>query len=110
MTTFYLATAILGTLLPWVFFGSFFAENGFALWSFVLNVFANDPARGFTIDILISIAVFWVWSFIDARQLGVKGWVWTLPACCCVGLSLGLPLYLYLRPDRAQEAGGTAPS
>jgi hypothetical protein len=35
----------------------------------------------------------------DARRLGVRRWWLVLPAAFLVGLSLALPLYLYLRHD-----------
>ena len=106
----YLFAAIVGTLIPWFFFGTFFVDNGLNLIGFIQAVFANDPARGFTADILISIAVFWAWSYWDARQLGVQGWWLTVPSCFFVGLSLGLPLYLYLRHDRASAMTRQKPS
>ncbi|WP_148292588.1 DUF2834 domain-containing protein [Paracoccus aminophilus] len=95
--SFYLAAAILGTLVPWFFFGSFFALNGAAPALFVQSLFANGPAAGFSADVLISIAVFWVWSWRDAQQHRVARWWLVLPTSFCVGLSLSLPLYLYLR-------------
>lgn len=41
--------------------------------------------------------VFWVWSFVDARTHHVKQWWLVIPAGFNVGLSLALPLYLFLR-------------
>ena len=104
MRTFYLVMAVLGTVVPWIFFGQFFAAHGFAPWSFVAGLFANGAAGGFVADVLISIVVFWVWSFADARRLGIGLWWLVLPAGCLVGLSLALPLYLYLRePHRSVQ-------
>ncbi|WP_422375506.1 DUF2834 domain-containing protein [Roseibium sp.] len=102
MKTIYLAAAIIGTLLPWSFFAGFLAQNGIDLPVFLAQIFANGPATGFTVDLLISCAVFWIWSFRDARENNVAGWWLTIPAIWLVGLSLGLPLYLWLR-ERALE-------
>lgn len=93
----YLLLAILGTLVPWLFFGSFFSRNGLDIPLFAQSLFANGAAGGFSADVLISIVVFWLWSFTDARKVGVKRWWLVLPAACVVGLSLALPLYLYFR-------------
>lgn len=90
---FYLAMALLGTVIPWFFFGSFFAGAGFDVPLFVQSVIGNKPAAGFTAVVL------WVWSYTDARQKGVRYWWVVLPATCLVGVSLSLPLYLYLRAD-----------
>lgn len=102
MKTLYFVAAIAGTLLPWAFFSGFIATFGVDLPLFIAQVFATGPATGFTLDLLISCAVFWVWSYRDARELGIAGWWLTVPAIWLVGLSLGLPLYLWLR-ERALE-------
>ena len=103
----YLGFAIIGTVVPWLFFGSWFAANGFAPVLFVRDLFANGAAGGFSADVLISIAVFWIWSFLDARQTGTSRWWLVLPAGFCVGLSLALPLYLWLREGRRHPSGET---
>ena len=94
---FYVAAAVVGTLVPWFFFARFFATEGFDLPLFVEQLFALDPAAGFSSDVLISIAVFLPWSFLDARRTGVPHWWLVVPASFLVGLSLSLPLYLLLR-------------
>jgi len=97
MRGFYLAAAIVGTLVPWLFFGSYFAANGLNLVGFAAALFANGAAGGFSADVLISILVFWLWSYHDARHIGLPRWWLVLPAGCLVGLSLALPLYLFMR-------------
>lgn len=94
---FYLAAAIAGTLIPWLFFGSFFASHGPNIPLFLQSLFANGAAGGFSADVLLSILVFWVWSWRDAERNRITGWWLVLPAGFSVGLSLALPLYLYLR-------------
>ncbi|RDE07659.1 DUF2834 domain-containing protein [Pelagibacterium lacus] len=100
--TFYLAMAVAGTVVPWLFFGYFFALHGLDLPLFVQSLFANGAAGGFSADVLISIVVFWVWSWRDAARNNVAPWWLVLPASFFVGLSLALPLYLYLR-ERCKE-------
>ncbi|MET1414581.1 DUF2834 domain-containing protein [Roseibium sp. HPY-6] len=102
MKSFYFTLAVVGTLIPWIFFGAFFAENGLNLTLLVMRMFATKPAAGIAVDLLISCAVFWVWSWRDARANGVNGWWLTIPAILLVGLSLGLPLYLWLR-EKSKE-------
>lgn len=94
---FYLVMAVIGTIVPWLFFGSFFAQHGLNLWFFVQSLFANGAAGGFSADVLITIVIFWVWSWRDATKNHVPHWWLVLPSSFCVGLSLALPLYLYLR-------------
>lgn len=96
---FYLACAVIGAVVPWFFFATFLAGEGFDITLFVQSLFANGAAGGFVADVLISIVVFLVWSFADSRRLGVQRWWVVLPAAFLVGLSLALPLYLYMRHD-----------
>ena len=97
MRRFYLVMAIVGTVVPWAFFANFFAANGLDVPGFIGGLFANGAAGGFSADVLISIAVFWVWSWHDAKTHSIDRWWWVLPSGCLVGLSLALPLYLWLR-------------
>lgn len=104
--SFYLCCAIVGTIVPWWFFASFFRTHGPNARLFAEYLFANEASAGFSIDVLISILVFWVWSFADARKLRLQAW-WLVPvSSLCVGLSLSLPLYLYLR-ERVVAAKGS---
>lgn len=97
---FYLAAGVLGTLVPWAFFANFFVENGIDVQGFIVGLFTNGAAGGFAADVTISIAVFWVWAYSDAKQNNINNWWLILPAGCFAGLSLALPLYLYLRCDK----------
>ena len=101
MKKIYLAAMLLGTCIPWLFFGKFFSENGLTPLVFVQSLFVTLPASGFTVDLLLSILIFGIWSYCDAQRHGVRKWWYVIPATCAVGLSLSLPLYLYLRHDKA---------
>lgn len=94
---FYLVMAVVGTVVPWVLFASFFTAHGLDIPLFLQSLFANGAAGGFSADVLICIIIFWVWSWQDAAKHNIKRWWLVLPASFCVGLSLALPLYLYLR-------------
>lgn len=100
---FYMISCIVGTLIPWWFFSRFFAQNGLDFLALARDLFANPASSGFTIDLLISILVFFVWVVDDSRRRSVKYWWVVIPAACFVGLSLALPLYLILRSRRAAE-------
>ena len=70
----YLALALLGTIIPWLFFTTFFADEGADFALFFRNLFGNGAAGGFSADVLISILVFWLWSFDDAKRYNVRYW------------------------------------
>ena len=95
----YLVFAVIGTVVPWLFFTSFIAEEGLNIPLFIESLFVNGAAGGFSADVLISIAVFWVWSYADAQNRNVGRWWVMIPAGFRVGLSLALPLYLYFRAE-----------
>ncbi len=99
----YLILAVVGTVVPWWLFASFFVSNGPDIPFFVQSLFANGAAGGFSADVMISIFVFWVWSWRDAQKSQIKTWWIILPASFFVGLSLAFPLYLYLR-EKPQDA------
>ena len=106
---FYLIAAILGAILPYVFFISHMASEEFRLASFGQAVFANSAASGIAVDLFISSAIFWVFLFSEARDRGMKhAWAFVL-ANLAVGLSFALPLFLFFREGRIvaqREAAG----
>lgn len=88
----YLTLAILGTVIPYLFFGSYFLANGLALLEFLTALFANGAVGGFTADLLISSAVFWLWMF--SQPSGPRPLLFIV-LNCTIGLSCALPAYLY---------------
>ncbi|WP_022693920.1 DUF2834 domain-containing protein [Ponticaulis koreensis] len=102
----YLALAIIGTLVPWLLFADWFAGFGLAPQGFIAAAFANSVASAFTADVIISSVTFLLWSFLDARKMDIRHWWVVLPANFMVGLSLALPLYLWLREgERVKPLG-----
>ncbi|MBK8020492.1 MAG: DUF2834 domain-containing protein [Chloroflexi bacterium] len=104
LKNFYLLAMIIGTIVPWLFFGNFFLTEGVNPARFVSSLFVNGAAGGFSADVIISLVIFWVWSYADSRKHDVRPWWIVLPASFTVGLSLALPLYLYLRADSSPSA------
>ena len=93
----YLLFAVTGTVVPWLFFQSFFVQYGLNIPLFVASLFDNGAAGGFAADVLVSILVFIYWAWQDARANRVGRWWLIFPALFTVGLSLAFPLYLYLK-------------
>lgn len=58
MRNLYLALAILGAVIPYIFFIQFFSTEGVVLQGFVSALFANGAAGGFSADLLITSLVF----------------------------------------------------
>jgi hypothetical protein len=99
----YLALSLPGTLLPWSQFLPFVRAHGLDLPEFHRQLFANHVGAFFGMDVIISSVVLWVFIAIERRRSGVRHLWAPLVANFVVGVSLALPLFLYLRetrPDR----------
>lgn len=101
MSRIYLLLAILGAVVPYVFFIDWFRSQGFGLQDFVAGGFVNGAAGGFTADVLISSLAFWIWL---ASRKTAQLWQYIV-VNLLIGLSCALPLYLY-RQARASELTG----
>jgi len=103
---FYLIASILGIILPYFFLIRFITENGFNLLLLTRQMFASPTAGFFSIDVILSSLVLWVFVFSEGRRLGMKNlWVYIL-ANLMVGVSLALPLFLYVREGKMQNTRG----
>jgi hypothetical protein len=64
------------------------------------GMFANRISTIFMIDLLFTVVVFFIWTYIDAKKNGISRlWlVWTLTLL--FGLAGGFPFYLYLKENQ----------
>jgi hypothetical protein len=101
----YLALCIAGVLLPcWQFF-PFLIDHGLDLPLFFQQLFATPVSGFFGMDVIVSSVVLWVFVFVDGPKAGVKHLWAPLIANLAVGVSFGLPLFLYLRERRLEQRG-----
>ena len=103
MRSLYLAFAIAGAVIPFYSFMQFFAAHGVALPDFVAALFANGAAGGFSADLLITSAVFWVFMFKQQQRGKGPNPIPYIVVNLLIGLSCALPGYLYLR-ERSNNA------
>ena len=95
--TIYLCLCILGTVLPYSQFIPFLRDHGLDLRLLVEQLFANRISAFFGLDVIVSSVALWAFVRIEGRRTGVRH-IWApLVAILLVGVSLGLPLFLYLR-------------
>ena len=102
--TLYLALCVPGVLLPYLHLIPFLREHGLDLRLFFDQLFSNRIGGFFGWDVIVSSVVLWALVFIEGRRAGVKHLWAPLAANLAVGVSLGLPLFLYLREKRLEEA------
>lgn len=98
----YLFAAAAGAVAPYVFFLRFMAGDDSSLTAFVAQLFATSPAAGFTVDLLVTSAVFWIWSYQEARRLRMRRWWAYVVVNLLVGLSCAFPLFLYVRAGKEE--------
>lgn len=93
----FLALAIWGAIHPMYYFLSWFNANGYDLGAMVDAWHANDAASGLVWDLTIAAVALTVW--IIAESVSRRNWpgLIAIPATFCIGVSCGLPLYLFLR-------------
>lgn len=94
---FYLLLCIAGTALPLWQFIPFLREHGLNLRLFFEQLFATPVSGFFGWDVIVSSVVLWVLVVVEGRRAGVKHLWAPIAANLAVGVSLGLPLFLYLR-------------
>lgn len=92
----YLVLAVLGAVIPYLFFYDFMMNEGVNILSFVRGLFENGAAGGFSADLLISSVVFWVYMFQKMfDDNSPKPWLF-IGINLTIGLSCALPAYLYM--------------
>ena len=98
----YLALCVIGTVLPYSQFVPFLAEHGLDLELLVRELFASRASAFFALDVVVSSVALWVLVLVEGRRSGVPLLWLPLLASVTVGVSLGLPLFLYLRERRLE--------
>ncbi|HET7011355.1 MAG TPA: DUF2834 domain-containing protein [Anaerolineales bacterium] len=93
----YLVLAVLGAVLPFLFFIPFFRQQGLSLNAFVSTLFANGASAGIAVDLLVASVVFWIFMFDRrARLHGPSPYLFIL-INVLIGLGCAIPAYLYAR-------------
>jgi hypothetical protein len=107
---FYLALCVVGFLVPYWQFVPWVVEHGINLPLFVRDLFANRISSFFGLDVLLSAVVLCVFIVVEGSRLSMRRLWLPIIATCAVGVSLGLPLFLYLRQGHLDcTAGEQAP-
>jgi hypothetical protein len=102
----YLVLCLLGFALPYSQFVPWVMANGLNMRLFFEQLFANRIGGFFSMDVFVSAIALLVFARSERPRLGsVARWL-PLIAVVLVGVSLGLPLLLYLRERNAYAAQG----
>lgn len=104
----YLFLCILGFVVPYAEFLPWVAEHGLNLRLFVQHLFANRISAFFGMDVIVSAIVLLRFAAVESARLRVPNRWLVLLATLLVGVSLGLPLFLYLRERRLEQVPAAA--
>lgn len=98
----YLLLAVIGAVAPWVGFARFFTIEGPG-GDFIGALFANGASTGFTIDLVVSSVVFWIFLFSETAEGRIRRpWVFVV-VNLLIGLSCALPLALSYRSGSGES-------
>jgi hypothetical protein len=93
----WLALALWGAIHPMAWFLTYMRQTGTGLPGLIDAWYVNASTTGLTWDLTIAAITLTAW--IIAETVGRKAWLnlAAIPATFCIGVSCGLPLYLWLR-------------
>jgi hypothetical protein len=97
LKTVYLILCALGVLLPYWQIAPWLLEHGLDLRLFFAQLFENRVGAFFGVDVFVSAAALLVFARSEGRRMESRVFWLVALAVVTVGVSLGLPLLLYLR-------------
>jgi len=101
--TIYLTLCVIGFLVPYSQFISWLIANGLDLGLLRTELGGSRLAMFFVLDVVTSAVSLGFFAWVERRSLHIRYFWLVYGAIVTVGVSLGLPLFLYLR-QRAIEA------
>ena len=101
--TVYLVLCIAGVVVPYWQFLPWVAQHGLNLPLLVRELFSTRIGAFFGMDVVVSAVALLIFARIESARLGVRRRWLVLIAVLTVGVSLGLPLFLYLREQEMES-------
>ncbi len=103
LKTIYLILCVLGALLPLSQFVPWVIENGLDVSLFFRDLFSTKIGGFFGMDVIVSAVVLFVFIFSEGKRLEISNLWIPVVATLSVGVSLGLPLFLYMRQSKIER-------
>lgn len=102
----YLVFCVLGIVLPYSQFVPWVVtQRGVPLGLFVSELFSTRIGGFFGMDVLVSAVVLIFFLRREGKRLGVRHLWLPIVGTLTVGVSLGFPLFLYLREGALESVG-----
>jgi hypothetical protein len=93
----YLALCVFGVVVPYAQFVPWLLQNGLQVGLFVRELFATRVGAFFGLDVVVSAVVLFVFICAERKTVAIRHAWLPIIATLVVGVSLGLPLFLYMR-------------
>ena len=103
--TIYLLLFIVGAVVPYVAFVPWLIDHGLDIPRMIDDLFANRISAFFGLDVIVSAVVLWVFIAFERRRTVIRHTWAPIAASLTIGVSAGLPLFLYLRESALGEDG-----
>ena len=97
MRPIFLLLAAWGAVHPMYYFVQWFQENGWDIMAMVEAWHANTATTGLVWDLTIAAVALTLWILSELPRSRNYLSLLAIPATFCIGVSCGLPLYLYFR-------------
>ena len=95
--TIYLVLCLVGAVLPYFQFVPWLFQHGFNSTLFFQELLANRISTFFVLDVIVSAIVLITFVRAESTRLRIRRRWLPVLATLLVGVSLGLPLFLYMR-------------
>ncbi|GBG02799.1 hypothetical protein AZSI13_21260 [Azospira sp. I13] len=95
--TTYFILCILGLVLPYAQFIPWLLAHGLDLQRFVEELFSTPIGGFFGMDVIVSACVLTLFIAVEGRRLQMTNLWAPIAGTFLVGVSFGLPLFLYMR-------------
>ncbi|MFN7002518.1 MAG: DUF2834 domain-containing protein [Roseinatronobacter sp.] len=99
----WLALAIWGSVHPMYWFITWFVQNEWSLMAMVDAWHANAATTGLVWDLTIAAVALTLFVLVETWQTRRLIGLLAIPATFCIGVSCGVPLYLFLRSAPAKS-------
>lgn len=103
LKTVFLCLCVLGVVLPFYHFIPWLRVNGLDVPLLFQQLFATRVGAFFGMDLLVSAVALFVLMVAEGKRLQMKHLWLPMLGTLCVGVSFGLPLFLYMRERRLEQ-------
>lgn len=98
----YVFLCVIGTALPLSQFIPWLLEHGININLFFNELFSTRVGSFFGIDVIISALALFTFIYYDSKNSNIKRLWQPVIATLTIGVSFGLPLYLYMRSKSSE--------